>query len=1265
MPQRDPTLATGGRPTQPCEDRRKGTGRNTTGQQEKTERNFNIMHWNAAGGINAPEKKVPLTERLNAEEIDIACLQETHLKSESRFGIRGYQVFRKDRIDRTKGGVLILVKNDIPAKEVQVSTSDQAEINGIDATVGTKTFRIFNVYCPPGRELSLETMELLDNKCMVTGDFNSHSEAWGYESADARGEEVEDWQVENSLTLLNDPEDTPTCFTGRWNSNTTPDLAFATYDTARITTRTVLEQLGGSDHKPVKLSLDLNYKPQEAKTFPRWNYKRANWKRFSDQTDLYSAKIRNKRKNLNTKVKDINQAILQAAKETIPRGARRNYRPYWTEELQEVEDALSKARDKVEEEPTQSNNIALKAATAKHRQTLIQETRKSWHEKTENLNLDKDGSKLWKLAKILNDETNRSSPITLQKDQQLLSGKKAADHLMDQYAETSTLQIPPGREKEVKEAGKEANEGANAEPLMNSPFTLEEFEQGLTALQLKKSPGPDKITNEMLLNLGPRTKKKLLQLYNESWKTGNVPQVWKDATMIPVHKKGKDKSEASSYRPISLTSCTGKLLERLINNRLMWHLERKQHISPEQAAFRQNRSTEDQVTYIAQSIEDGFQEKRHTLAVWIDMEKAFDKVWKTGLKLKLQQCGVAGRMFKWIAQYLLNRTARTQVGHHFSKKKVLKEGVPQGGVLSPTLFLVFIKDIAKKLPKNVKGAIYADDLAIWCSEEHISTANYRLNLALKEIEAWTKSWLVKLNERKTTFTLFTLSPKPQTKDVKLTVNSHQLKEEEFPTYLGVTLDRRLTWKTHLDKSLTRSKLRMTLMKKLAGTTWGADQTVLKKLYIGRIRPVLEYGSAATSTAAKSNTGKQDRLQNQAMRMMTGAMKSTPINALETETGLNSLSERRDTKILTQAAKFKCLQNHPMRKRMSEPTKGRLQRKSFIHNSRILERRDAELLDHEHAEIPGTPSVPAWKRKGFPKIQTSIPGIGLKGTQTDAERKSLTLEYIHNAYPEDQWTHAYTDGSASEARRDGGGGIFIKYSAETVRIPIATGKYSTNYRAEAEALERAAAHIEENRNLAKEQVVIFSDALSVLQAVKDSQNKNLNDLSSTLASLAEQKKLHIQWIPAHCGIYGNEEADKLAKEGSKLEQENHEISYEEKKTIVKAIAHNKWKREHPNYSPEDDFKSLHRKDQVILFRLRTGHNRMNYHLFNKLKIGETDRCPCKRGPMDTEHLLQTCPTHEELRKEIWPNAKQLREKLYGNLEDLRRTADFVRRAGITI
>ena len=102
--------------------------------------------------------------------------------------------------------------------------------------------------------------------------------------------------------------------------------------------------------------------------------------------------------------------------------------------------------------------------------------------------------------------------------------------------------------------------------------------------------------------------------------------------MIPIHKKGKNKLKTSSYRPIRLTSCVGKVMERMINTRLIWHLETNNLIAKEQAEFRQNRSTEDQAAYFAQEVEDGFQEKQYTLAAWIDMEKAFDKVWKDGLR---------------------------------------------------------------------------------------------------------------------------------------------------------------------------------------------------------------------------------------------------------------------------------------------------------------------------------------------------------------------------------------------------------------------------------------------------------------------------------------------------------------------------------------------------------------------------------------------------------------------------------------------------------
>ena len=343
-------------------------------------------------------------------------------------------------------------------------------------------------------------------------------------------------------------------------------------------------------------------------------------------------------------------------------------------------------------------------------------------------------------------------------------------------------------------------------------------------------------------------------------------------------------------------------------------------------------------------------------------------------------------------------------------------------MLSPTLFIIFIGDILSRLPRNVKGAIYADDLALWCSEEHIGTAQFRLQAALREIENWANSWLVKINERKTVYTVFSLSTKPQ--KASLTLNGVNLKEDPTPTYLGVTLDKRLTWKAQVQKSQTKAKLRLALMKKICGTGWGADQKVLKKLYVGNIRPVLEYGMAASSTAAKSNFAKLTRIQNQAMRMMTCAMRTTPITSLETTTGLQPLKDKREEKVLSQAAKFKRLEDHPMNQRMRQPTKMRLKKRtSFIRKSRDLQSKYQNLTPKH---ISQTCELPPWNRSYLPTICTSIPGIGKKGQQSDLQRKQLALNYIHSKYPEDQWTHAYTDGSAVEAVRDGGAGVYIKY-----------------------------------------------------------------------------------------------------------------------------------------------------------------------------------------------------------------------------------------------
>ena len=169
------------------------------------------------------------------------------------------------------------------------------------------------------------------------------------------------------------------------------------------------------------------------------------------------------------------------------------------------------------------------------------------------------------------------------------------------------------------------------------------------------------------------------------------------------------------------------------------------------------------------------------------------------------------------------------------------------------------------------------------------------------MEGWTNQWLVKINSRKTTYTIFSLSTKEQ--KATLHINGQTLLAEDNPTYLGVTFDKRLTWRQQTEKAEARAKVRLALMKKLADTTWGADTVTLKRLYTGRVRSVLEYGMTAWGTTAKSNFDRVSKVQNQATRIITGAMKSTPIMELETITGLQSLDDRRDLKLLSQGCQI--------------------------------------------------------------------------------------------------------------------------------------------------------------------------------------------------------------------------------------------------------------------------------------------------------------------------------------------------------------------------
>ena len=210
--------------------------------------------------------------------------------------------------------------------------------------------------------------------------------------------------------------------------------------------------------------------------------------------------------------------------------------------------------------------------------------------------------------------------------------------------------------------------------------------------------------------------------------------------------------------------------------------------------------------------------------------------------------------------------------------------------------------------------------------------------------------------------------------------------------------------------------------------------------------------------------------------------------------------------------------------MSKPTKEKLKKSSFIHHSRILKRQQPELLNHMPEPIPTHAAVPCWERLKFPTILTHIPGIKRKAAQSDPKRKSITMEQISANYPEEEWTQVYTDGSAIEATRNKGRGVYIKYRAEEVHISVAAGRYTTNFRAEAMAPNTAATKILANLDKTHKKVVFFSYALSVLDTLQNPnwpKNKEQNNLTRILSQLNDQVEVTFQWIPAHCRVNGND------------------------------------------------------------------------------------------------------------------------------------------------
>jgi hypothetical protein len=350
-----------------------------------------------------------------------------------------------------------------------------------------------------------------------------------------------------------------------------------------------------------------------------------------------------------------------------------------------------------------------------------------------------------------------------------------------------------------------------------------------------------------------------------------------------LSKKGA-KTDTNNYRPVSLPSCVSKILERIVFKYLYNFLRDNGLLSPHQSGFQHGDSTVNQLSFLYHTLCEALDRKKDVHIVFCDISKAFDRVWHEGLIYKLQRIGIHGCLLQWFKDYLHERFQRVVIRGQKSEIGLIKAGVPQGSVLGPLLFLIYINDLTSVTMSNMK--LFADDTSLYVEFDNPQTAAVTLNEDLTNIQKWADQWLVKFSPPKTK--LMTCSYKK--KDcAPIIFNNVTLASVDSHKHLGLTLSSNLGWSSHVDAILTAAAPMCDVLKKLK---YDLDRKSVESIYFSFIRPKLEYASHIWDNCCQHDLDALENFQLAVARTVTGARKGTSHELLYKETKWLKLSERR-------------------------------------------------------------------------------------------------------------------------------------------------------------------------------------------------------------------------------------------------------------------------------------------------------------------------------------------------------------------------------------
>lgn len=804
---------------------------------------------------------------------DVVIVTETKFSpskiSDAEASLPGFAPpIRRDRTEHG-GGVAVWVKSNLAFQHLQQVNCRHHEVVWLSLAATDRTKIVFCAVYRPGSCSSSDTelLEYLDSeleaarlhgeKVIVAGDFNVHNELWlRSNKTTPAGEFAEEFCY---LHGLEQHVDVPT------RGCNTLDLVMSDF-LAQVNVQ-CLAPLGASDHAVIQADFPISAFKEPITQRTVWRYNQADWGRLQHfyRTYDWSSTIQD---CPDRSCSNITSAILAGMKRYIPSrqlASRPTDPPWWTPECSDAVHSKQRAWRSYRSQPTAEIQEAAKQATEYCKSVL--ERSKCAHLATLRRKLSAGNMSersWWSTIKRASGNNRNSTIPTLhdQKGREHISNAEKAECFGEYFASKCSLgtndfpaNLPEDKFPRIRQR-------------TSAKLTAVHFRHGAVRRELRqlnpsKATGPDGIPARVLKSCADELCRPLARLFSLCFYKETQPRSWKVARVVPVYKK-KSKSLPQNYRPVSLLSILSKVMESIVNRQVMNFLEKHEVLSPRQFGFRRGLGTADLLTKLhgewARAAGSGG--AVHVLA--IDIAGAFDKVSHAGLLFKAAACGIGGPLHAWLASYLHDRQIHTVVAGQQSSLFPIKSGVPQGSILGPTLFLLYVNDSEDILPEGTDLCNYADDTTLYqCISAHADSINSagQLQAAVNAIAEWGARWKITFEPTKSQ-ALTVSHQRPAHLLPPIIFSGTSVPEEEHIKLLGVTFDRQLSYTTHLHGVASKAAQRIHFLKKTAHLL---DARGRATVYRGFVRPVMEYCCLVWMGA--STLARLDRIQHRALKVI--------------------------------------------------------------------------------------------------------------------------------------------------------------------------------------------------------------------------------------------------------------------------------------------------------------------------------------------------------------------------------------------------------------